>query len=90
MLALLVWAGAAASRGRAGRVITTHARPGELKPGRAAAISGTLTGGSRAVAGELLELQASDGPGARFRDVAHTWTLAELKRPSTSRPARRP
>src|SRR5262245_2002302 len=76
VLALLGCADAAASRGRAGRVISTHVRPGELKPGRAATIYGTLTGGSGAVVGELLELQASDGPGARFGDVAHTWTLA--------------
>ena len=76
VLAMLVCAGGASSRGRAGRVISTHVRPGELKPGRAATISGTLTGVSGAVIGELLELQASDGPGGRFRDVAHTWTLA--------------
>jgi Beta-lactamase enzyme family len=75
-LAMLVCAGAGASRGGAGRVISTHTRPGMLKPGHAATIYGTLTGPSGPVVGELLELQASDGPGARFRDIAHTWTLA--------------
>jgi len=73
---MLACAGAAALRGGAGRVISTHVRPGELKPGQAATISGTLTGLSGEVVGELLELQASDRSGARFRDVAHTWTLA--------------
>ena len=28
------------------------------------------------VVGELLELQAGDRPGGRFRNIAHTWTLA--------------
>jgi hypothetical protein len=73
---MLVCAGGAAARGDAGRVISTHVRPGELKPGQAATISGTLAGASGPVVGELLELEASDGPGARFRDVAHTWTHA--------------
>ena len=72
---MIVGAGAARSGG-AGRVISTHASPGVLKPRQTATISGTLTGVSCAVVGELLELQASDGPGARFRDLAHTWTLA--------------
>jgi hypothetical protein len=46
-----------------------------VKPGRAVTISGTLTGPTGPVVGELLELQAGDGPGGRFRNIAHTFTL---------------
>src|SRR6266566_7708208 len=69
-------ANAAASPAGAGRLLSTRASPRQIKPGRAATISGTLTGPSGPVVGELLELQASDGPGGRFRNIAHTWTLA--------------
>jgi len=75
-LAVPACASAAASRGGADRVISTRASPAEVKPGHAATISGTLTGPGGPVVGELLELQAGDGPGARFRNIAHTWTLA--------------
>jgi hypothetical protein len=58
------------------RVVRTHVHPAQLKPGGAVRITGTLRGGTGPIAGELLELQADDGPGGRFRNIAHTWTLA--------------
>ena len=82
-LVALACASAAASRGGmgrvlggTGRVISTRASPAEVKPGHAATISGTLAGAAGPVVGELLELQASNRPGGRFRNIAHTWTLS--------------
>ena len=69
-------ANAAAAPAGGGRVLSTRASPRLLKPGRTPTISGTLAGPSGPVVGELLELQASDGPDGRFRDIAHTWTLS--------------
>jgi hypothetical protein len=75
-LAWLACANALASPSGTGRVISTHARPGTVKPGRTTTITGTLSGPGGPVVGELLELQAGDRPGGRFRDIAHTWTFA--------------
>jgi len=58
-----------------GRVISTRASPQTLRTGGGkTTISGMLRGPAGPVAGEVLELQASSGPGGRFRDIAHTWT----------------
>lgn len=57
-------------------VISTRVSPATLKHGHTATISGTLTGPAGPVMGELLELQAADGPGGRFRNIAHTVTIA--------------
>jgi hypothetical protein len=42
--------------------------------GHPTAISGRLRDANGPVAGDLLELQAGDGPHGHFRDIAHTWT----------------
>lgn len=75
-LAWLAPAGASAAAPGPGGAIHTQIRPGELRPGRAATITGTLTGPAGPIAGELLELQAGLGPGGRLRNIAHTWTFA--------------
>lgn len=76
-LAGLAPAGAgAAAPASPGRVIHTQVRPVELRPRRAATITGTLNGPAGPIVGELLELQAGDGSGGRLRNIAHTWTLA--------------
>jgi hypothetical protein len=75
-LAWLACANALASTSAARRVISTRASPGVVKPGRPTTITGTLSGLSGPLVGELLELQAGDAPGGRFRNIAHTWTLA--------------
>jgi hypothetical protein len=61
----------------AGRlVISTRVSPQLLGRARSTTISGTLRGPGGPVIGALLELQSADGPGARFRDIAHTFTAA--------------
>ena len=77
-LSALACASALAAAAVPGRVISTRASPGTLRAGGGkTTISGTLRGRAGPVAGELLELQASDGPGGRFRNIAHTWTVAD-------------
>ena len=75
-LAWLVCANALAVPAGTGRVISTHASPRTVKLGRAVTITGTLSGPTGPVVGELLELQAGDGPRGRFRNIAHTFTRA--------------
>jgi hypothetical protein len=58
------------------KVISIRASPAVVGHGRAATISGKVRGPAGAAAGELLELQAADGPGGRFRNIAHTFTDA--------------
>jgi Beta-lactamase enzyme family len=57
-------------------VISTRVSPRALKRGQRVTISGTLRGPGGPVVGALLELQSADGPGGRFRDIAHTLTTA--------------
>jgi hypothetical protein len=74
-VAALVSAGAqAASAPR--WVISTRVRPASLGRGASATIYGAVRSPQGPVVGELLELQARDSPGGRFRNIAHTLTLA--------------
>jgi hypothetical protein len=58
-------------------VISTRVSPHVVRHAHSATISGTLRGPGGPVTGALLELQAADGPGGRFRNAAHTFTDAE-------------
>jgi hypothetical protein len=57
-------------------VLSTRAKPSRVLRGRTTTIAGILRGVAGPLAGELLELQASDAPRGRFRNIAHTWTGA--------------
>src|SRR5690349_9764795 len=56
--------------------ITTHASPGQIKPGSPTTISGTVRSSLGAQAGQRLELQASYAARAPFEDIAHTMSVA--------------
>ena|GEM_PF-1589784 len=67
----------ASARGRVRSGLVTRARPTVVPYRHRTVISGTLVGpGDQPVAGELLELQRAQAPGARFLDIAHTRTRA--------------
>jgi Beta-lactamase enzyme family len=66
-------AGAGASP-RTTPAISTHVSPRVLERRHSATIAGRVRGATGPAAGQLLELQAADGPGGRFRDIAHTLT----------------
>jgi hypothetical protein len=74
---VLASASAQAAPAAPSRVLSTKARPARVLRGHVTTISGTLRDAAAPVAGELLELQAGDRPGGRFRNIAHTWTAAD-------------
>lgn len=81
LLGAASWVCDPATAGPLGRstpiVLSIHVKPARVRLGRAATLSGKLTGATGPIGGQTLELQQVVHSHGAFRDIAHTVTRAD-------------